>query len=218
MEVGDLIVSYDKGACMLTKAEDMVGRTIAGYRLLKVLGRGGMSTVFLAERIRPVDSQHSDPTEGGPTGEGGSTRDEGGWEKQVAIKVLYPSYLVTPEEFAGLQSRFLREAQAAHQLYHEHILPVLGYGKEDDISYMVMPVVSGGTLAQMLATRQGPFPLEQIADILNQLAGAVDYAHEHKLIHRDIKPSNILVERDDPAYPWGKLYLADFGIVHYFYS
>ena len=212
MEVGDLIVSYDKGACMLTKAEDMVGRTIAGYRLLKVLGRGGMSTVFLAERIRPVDSQHNDPTEGGPTGEGGSTRDEGGWEKQVAIKVLYPSYLVTPEEFAGLQSRFLREAQAAHQLYHEHILPVLGYGKEDDISYMVMPVITGGSLANLLATRRGPLPLQQIAEYLKQLASAIDYAHEHSLIHRDIKPSNILLDEQ------GKLYLADFGIMHFFYN
>src|SRR5579863_7931139 len=114
-----------KGEYMLTRMEDLVGRTIAGYRVLKVLGRGGMSVVFLAQPLnKPND--------------------------RVAMKVLVVPDASFPEEMMTFQARFLREAQAAYQLHQEHILPVLGYGAADDIFYMIMPVITGGTLAQRL--------------------------------------------------------------------
>lgn len=167
------------------QAEQLIGQTIAGYRVLQVLGRGGMSIVFLAQSLdKPQD--------------------------QVAIKVLVASNISTPEELLSFQARFLREAQAAYQLHHEHILPVLGYGVASDLFYMIMPVITGGTLAHLLAARQGRLPLAEIAGYLNQLASAVDYAHEHALIHRDIKPSNVLLNEQ------GNVYLVDFGIVHLF--
>ena len=170
---------------MLPRIENLIGRTIAGYRLLDLLGRGGMSIVFLAQ---PLDSP----------------------QDRVAIKVLRPSDASTEEEWLSSQARFLREAQAAHQMHHEHILPVLGYGVTDDIFYIIMPVVTGGTLSQRLAREQGPMPLAEIAGYLNQLASAIDYANQHGVVHRDIKPSNVLLDKQ------GRVYLVDFGIVHLF--
>jgi len=72
-------------------------------------------------------------------------------QERIAIKILTPSDVAMADEFVSFQARFLREAQAAHQLHHEHILPVLGYGEEDGLFYMLMPVISGGTLAHRLA-------------------------------------------------------------------
>src|SRR5215469_7039859 len=175
------------GTHMLTRSEDLLGRTIAGYRLLEVLGRGGMSIVFLAQRLdHPQD--------------------------RVAIKLLMPSPVPTPEEFVSFQARFMREAQAAYRMHHPHILPVLGYGQEQDLFYMIMPVISGGTLATRLASASGPLPLAEIAGYLDQLAGAIDYANQHGVVHRDIKPSNALVDTR------GSVYLVDFGIIHLFDS
>ena len=133
-------------------------------------------------------------------------------QDRVAIKILTPSDVVMADELASFQARFLREAQAAHLLHHEHILPVLGYGEEDGLFYMTMPVIPNGTLAHRLAASQGSMPLDEIAGVLNQLASAVDYANQHGMIHRDIKPSNVLIDE------WGNVYLADFGIVRLFDS
>lgn len=177
---------------MLMRSENLLGRTVAGYRLLEVLGKGGMSEVFLAQRLDSPENQ-------------GRSQ----WE-HVAIKMLLPSDPVTPEEFVSSQARFLREVQAANHLHHEHILPVLGYGVEDGLFYMVMPVISGGTLATRIAAAHGPLPLDKIAGYLNQLASAVDYANAHGMIHRDIKPGNVLIDEQD------NVYLVDFGIVHIF--
>src|SRR5579859_1527356 len=168
-------------------AENLLGQQIAGYRLLDILGRGGMSLVFLAELL-------DNPQE------------------RVAIKVLMPSHATIPDELNSFQTRFLREAQTVHQLHHEHILPVLDYGEADDILYMIMPIITGGTLAELLALKRDPLPLAEIADYLNQLASAIDYAHQHGFLHRDIKPSNVLLDKQ------GGVYLVDFGIAHLFDS
>ena len=180
-------VEVRKRKRMQTRYENLVGRTIAGYRLLEMLGRGGMSMVFLAQRL-------DNP------------------QARVAIKILVPFDALTAEELLSFQARFLREAQAAYQMHQKHILPVLGYGAEDDMFYMVMPVIAGGTLAERVASEQGQMPLEEIAGYLNQLASAIDYAHQHGVVHRDIKPSNVLIDEQ------GKVYLVDFGIVHLFDS
>jgi len=169
------------------RAENLPGRIIVGYRLLEILGRGGMSIVFLAQRLENP-------------------------QERIAIKILTPSDVAMADEFVSFQARFLREAQAAHQLHHEHILPVLGYGEEDGLFYMLMPVISGGTLAYRLAAAQGSMPLDEIAGYLIQLTSAVDYANQRGMVHRDIKPSNVLIDER------GNVYLADFGIVRLFDS
>ena len=178
---------YIKGDYMPGKVENMLGQQLAGYRLLDVLGRGGMSLVFLAEHL-------DNPQE------------------RVAIKILMPAHVTIPDELMSFQTRFLREAQTVHQLHHEHILPVLDYGEAGDILYMIMPLITGGTLAELLALEREPLALAEIAAYLNQLASAVDYAHQHGFLHRDIKPSNVLLDKQ------GGVYLVDFGIAHLFDS
>lgn len=173
---------------MLTKTDTtgrLLGQTIEHYRLLQVLGRGGNSTVFLAQDV-------DDP------------------QMRVAIKVLRPEELATPAQRIAFQTRFMREAHAASRLHHEHILSLFSYGETDGLAYMVMPLLTGGTLASRLDAQQELLPLARSATYVEQLASALDYAHQHGVAHRDVKPSNVLLDAQ------GKLYLTDFGIAYLF--
>lgn len=120
-------------------------------------------------------------------------------DRYVAVKVLPPYYASEPD-FAA---RFVREARAAARLDHPHILPVYDFGQEGDISYIAMKYVPAGTLKQQLGQ---PMPLAQVAEIIGQIASALDYAHEHGVIHRDVKPNNVLMENGQRAL------LTDFGL------
>lgn len=102
--------------------------------------------------------------------------------------------------------RFRREIKTIASLQHEHILPALDYGEHDDWCYMVSPYIKYGTLASLLA-HGGPMTLEHAGEILEQLADALQCAHNHGIVHRDIKPSNVLLRDEHFAY------LADFGLV-----
>jgi serine/threonine protein kinase len=169
---------------MAVAAKDYIGRVLSGYRLVALLGVGGTGAVFLAERL-------DDPA------------------IQRAIKVLMPDDDLPATETASFQARFLREAQAVSQLHHAHILPVLGYHAEaSGLSYMELPLMSGGTLAGRIAA--GPVALDDIASYLRQIASALDYAHRQGVIHRDVKAANVLLDRE------GEAYLADFGIARIF--
>src|SRR5258707_2315955 len=127
--------------------------------------------------------------------------------RRVAIKVILGSYASDRE----MRRRFAREARTVAQLHHPHILPLIEFGAEQGILYLVMPFIEGGTLTGYL--RHELPELNDVADIFLQLLDAVEYAHEEGLIHRDIKSSNVLLEarRSGPPYA----YLADFGLVRY---
>lgn len=120
-------------------------------------------------------------------------------DRYVAIKVLPAYYAHTP----GFAERFSREARAIAQLDHPNILPVYDFGEQGDIRYIVMKYVPAGTLHDKLGRPMSP---AQALKIIDQVAGALDNAHEQGILHRDIKPSNILIDERD----W--LYLSDFGL------
>ncbi len=120
-------------------------------------------------------------------------------ERYVAVKIL-PAYFAHEPGFA---ERFTREAKAIAQLDHPNILPVYDFGKQGDTSYIVMKYVPAGTLHDKLGTPMSP---AQALSIIEQVAGALDHAHEKGILHRDIKPSNILI--DDREW----VYLSDFGL------
>jgi hypothetical protein len=121
-------------------------------------------------------------------------------ERYVAIKVLPPYYAHEP----GFAERFAREARAVAQLEHPHILPVYDSGQEGGYSYIVMKYVPAGTLKEQVSA--GTLSLEQIVDVLCQIAEALDCAHQHGIIHRDVKPSNVLMDQGRWAL------LTDFGL------
>ena len=120
-------------------------------------------------------------------------------DRYVAVKVL-PAYFAHEPGFA---ERFTREAQAIAQLDHPNILPIHDFGKHDNISYIVMKYVPAGSLKDKLGQPLSPLEASRLID---QIAGALDAAHERGILHRDVKPGNILL--DDRGW----VYLSDFGL------
>ncbi len=125
--------------------------------------------------------------------------------RRVAIKVILGDYATDRD----MRRRFAREARTIARLHHPHILPLIEFGDEHGLLYLVMPFIDGGTLTSYL--RRSLPDLGEVAAIYQQLLDAVEYAHDEGLIHRDIKSSNVLLEmrRSGPPY----IYLADFGLV-----
>ncbi|MBZ0278681.1 MAG: serine/threonine protein kinase, partial [Anaerolineae bacterium] len=160
--------------------ENLSGRQLGKYQLKKLLGIGGMGAVYQAFQTD--------------------------LKRYVAIKVLPPAFAQEP----GYAERFDREAQTAARLEHSHIVPVYDYGVQDGITYVVMRLLTGGSLVDRIQERQknnAPLPsLREIADILKQLASALDYAHSEGVVHRDIKASNVMFDNQ------GSAFLVDFGI------
>jgi serine/threonine-protein kinase len=154
--------------------------TLAGYRILGPIGRGGMGVVYRAE----------EPALG----------------RLVALKVLEPG-LADHEEF---RRRFLREMRIAASIEHPNILPVYRAGEDRGLLYLAMRYVDASDLREVLR-RDGPLELERALWIVDQVAQALDAAHQRGLVHRDVKPANILLT--GPASSGGgHVYLADFGI------
>lgn len=121
-------------------------------------------------------------------------------ERSVAIKVIHPNFL-DDESFIA---RFVRESQIVARLNHPNIVPVYDYDRHDQRPYLVMKYIEGETLKERLS--RGVIPIEDILDIMDGVAKALDYAHQEGILHRDIKPSNVVIDRS------GHPYLTDFGL------
>jgi len=119
--------------------------------------------------------------------------------RQVAIKVLDPELA-----HAIGHGRFLQEIEIAAQLNHPHILPLHDSGDANGLLYYVMPYVEGESLRDRL-DREGQLPMEDVSQIVEEVADALSYAHSLGVIHRDIKPENIL-------FTAGHAVVSDFGI------
>ncbi len=120
-------------------------------------------------------------------------------ERDVAIKVLRPDV-----GHALGRDRFLREIRLAAGLTHPHILPLLDSGDADGSLWFTMPLMRGDTLRDRL-TASPCLPLDEVLQLVREIADALDYAHRHDVVHRDIKPENILLHE-------GHAVIADFGI------
>ncbi len=164
---------------MLIDSNELLGKSLGSCTLQRLIGRGGMGAVYLASQARP--------------------------RRTVAVKVLMPAMAMEQRPRAEFLARFRREADAIAALDHVNIMPIYEYGEQEDIAYLVMPYVTGGTLRDSIEKR-GTLPLEEIVPIIEQAAAALDTAHRQNIIHRDLKPGNMLFHAD------GRLLLADFGL------
>lgn len=152
------------------------------YRLLDVIGRGGMGEVWRA-------------------------RDES-LGRQVAVKCLKPLGPQHDQSFTRiLRERFRREARVAAALQHRGVTVVHDFGEHEGVLYLVMELLDGRNLSQLLEdNKQHPLPVPDVVDIAEQVADALGYTHQQGIVHRDLKPANIMRLAD------GTVKICDFGI------
>lgn len=150
----------------LTGSLPQVVRKIGKYRLVRELGKGATSVVYLAE----------DSFAG----------------RQVAIKVVKQEALGDKEHGKRFQKLFLTEASLAGKLQHPHIVAIYDAEASDEASYIVMEYVPGGTLEPYCRV-ENLLPVPRIIELVFKCSKALDFAHRHGIIHRDIKPANILL-------------------------
>jgi serine/threonine protein kinase len=122
-------------------------------------------------------------------------------DRDVAIKVIRSDLM----EEADFAERFQREARTIASLSHLHILKVFDYGQEHGLVYLVMELLEGGSLSRYVRSG-GPLSMYKASKMLDQIASALDYAHQRGIIHRDLKPDNVLLDKAENAF------LTDFGI------
>lgn len=155
----------------------LTGTTLGPYQLLEVLGEGAIGFVY--------HGYHP------------------GLQRHVAIKVLKTVNV----KQATYAERFAIEAHTVSNLRHPHIVPIYEYGSDKGFHFIVMRLLTGGTLEERLEQRSLLPSLGESAQLLNQVADALTYAHERGVVHRDVKPTNVMFDER------GLAFLVDFGIV-----
>ena len=161
-------------------ADPLIDQTLGAYRITRLLKRTGMSMVYLA-------------------------RDDK-LERDVVAKIMLPAH----SEDESFATRFHQEALATARLGHPNIIHIYDFGHRDDLYYMVMEYLPGGSLYDRLveaSTTGQRVDMAQALHIVIQMAQALDHAHRAGFVHRDVKPSNILFSAD------GHPVLTDLGIV-----
>lgn len=148
----------------------------ADYAVERQLGAGGFAVVFLVTDTR--------------------------LKRKLAVKVLSPDVIASHSAL----ERFRREAQTIAQLSHPNIVPLHFVGEQDDLVYLVMEAVEGGSLAERLG-REGRIPVADAIPIMRDVAAALGHAHKRGVVHRDIKPHNVLLDQET-----GRALVTDFGI------
>lgn len=147
-------------------SSSLIGDTVGKYKLLELIGHGGMGSVFLTERV------------------------DGAYNEKVALKLLRRG-MDTPSNIA----RFKRERNILARLKHPNIAHLLDGGVTDDgLPYLVMEYVDGIPLLEYCDKHE--LSIEERLDLFRSICSAVEHAHKNAIIHRDLKPSNIFVNKD----------------------
>jgi serine/threonine protein kinase len=140
------------------------------FRILRVLGHGGMGTVYKATDLLKEEAHDR--------------------ETSIALKVLKPGIVDADMTFMALQ----REARRAQQLAHPNIVTVYDFDRADDVIFMTMEFMQGCGLDRLL--EDGALPIEEVRRITREVAAGLAYAHKRGIVHSDLKPENIFVLDD----------------------
>jgi serine/threonine protein kinase len=160
---------------MNTGAVNQSGRRFGDFLLEKKIGQGGMGEVYRARQVS--------------------------LDRPVAVKCLSRGLATQP----GFVERFQREAKAAANIVHPHVIQIYAYGIDQGTPYFAMEYVEGEDLQQRMR-RLKRLALEEIVDTMIAVASALAAAHEKGMIHRDIKPSNVMIDKQ------GNVKVMDFGL------
>jgi eukaryotic-like serine/threonine-protein kinase len=144
----------------------------ARYRILRVLGAGGMGVVYQA------------------------------WDEElgvaVALKVIRPEVMADPQSARDIERRFKRELLLARQVTHRNVVRIHDLGEVNGIKYITMPYIDGKSLARVLTAR-GKLPVAEMLPVARDVAAGLCSAHEAGVVHRDLKPENVMLASDGPA-------------------
>jgi len=145
----------------------MIGREILNYRIEKVIGEGGMGTVYLASHTKIPN-------------------------RVSAIKVLKSNFL----QNENLKNRFRREMEIMSGMTHENIVKLEQFDEDDLGMYLIMEYFKGVEIDDYLKNKIGVFPEEKAVPLMIQILKAFSFAHKKGIVHRDIKPGNILINQE----------------------
>ena len=145
----------------------MIGTVILNYKVISLIGEGGMGKVYLAENEQIG--------------------------LKVAIKVLNTQFF----NHEDIKARFKREAKTLALLDHPNIVKLLNYYEDDKGLYLIMEYVDGNTLDEYIENVNGLIPEEKAIKFFTRLLDAMNSAHENGIIHRDLKPSNIMINKNE---------------------
>ncbi len=162
----------------------MIGRRIGNYEIESLLAAGGMGQVFKARHVL--------------------------LDRPAALKLMHVHMAQDPT----FQARFRREARAVAALRHPHIVEVFDFDEADGYAYLVMELITGGTMRELLrdgVARDPNWSLARGLDLIRQAADALAYAHALGMVHRDIKPENLLLQSSSPGAPL-VVKVGDFGL------
>jgi serine/threonine protein kinase len=147
--------------------EDRVGSTLGSYRLVEVIGRGGMGSVYRAEHVRLPG-------------------------REVALKLLRADYAQRKDSVA----RFIREAQSVNRIRHRNIVDVTDIAELDDgTTFIIMELLQGDSLGKLLRKSAALTPARTL-NLLMQICDGLAAAHDKGIVHRDLKPDNIFISSD----------------------
>ncbi len=152
---------------MQTLRDQLVGQTIGEYRVERLLGRGRLSAVYLAQ----------DPIQ----------------RNSVALTTFIIPEQFSSDARARFIARFHKEAAALVALQHRHLLPIHAYGEYSGLPYLVTPYMMHGSLADVLKQR-GRCQPAYVLSVLEQIASGLEYAHRRGVVHGSLKPANLLLD------------------------
>jgi eukaryotic-like serine/threonine-protein kinase len=174
-ESGELFECPHDQALLLPASEDLVGKHIAHYQILSLVGKGGMGNVFKARHTL--------------------------LDRDVAIKMLHSHLVADPQTLR----RFQQEAKAVSSLVHPNIVAAREFAMTTDGQpYIVMDFVDGRSLGEIIR-EQGVLDWQRFMSIFVPVCEALVCAHSHGIIHRDIKPGNIIISVDERGHEVARL-------------